>query len=294
METAALKRLFRLLSYHLHGDYEVVKLSIDPKFKFAKEFLGSFKDELCLNIIDTLGNKNGKKDLIKYYLFSLYPIQFLDEKIEHLSAEEYSKYHLYYTTHEELESFILRVGAKRDDVILNLYTINSIKKFKNVLVIINEVCSVFDIDLFSICQETGFPRDYFFNLSKPLWPYEDDDENEDENKDIKEVKREIEMNLKPIRNAFEDINHIDKIISGLISNDKIVPDRHTLLIALSVFIKPFGDLIIKKLVRRKRVGIVLSYMIKKNNEKFDDAFEEGYILRLLSEYTSKVNQISRK
>lgn len=102
------------------------------------------------------------------------------------------------------------------------------------------------------------------------------------------TEQKIKRILNPLRLAFDDSTHIDKIIEAFIKNKagEKLPKKNKAVLKMDMkeFIKPFGRLFAEGLFRRGDISQTLLFYIEKNTFSGNPEYNQGYIDRLLSEY----------
>lgn len=105
----------------------------------------------------------------------------------------------------------------------------------------------------------------------------------------KTTKQKIETILEPLRKAFEDTGHIDKIIEGFVyyltENKYPISNKAVVRKKLVEFLIPFREIQDKKILKQKEISKLLQYFIE--GTKDEPEYSEAYIKRLLSQSKPK-------
>lgn len=248
MKTQIFNKALKLISYSVHSDDSVFDQIMDCYCDVFNKLIDPFDDELNINLLEK-ETIPGKTDVIKYYIFKMWDIQkFFKRNIQFLFDNDlFNKY-----------LSIERTEQGYTDIdFYKRYIFMSYEIFDYLMGKISTACEINRIDLDLICDELDF--DFCIYDQGPALAIQNPKEQKDQLSEILKI-------LEPIRIAFIDEDHIDKIAVALIeySNNKIFPEkanRKVIRLKNKDFYPPFVSIVNNKLLTRNDIKNILPFFI---------------------------------
>ena len=154
INTEILEKSINIIGYWSNMDKKVIDELLNIEFNIDKSLIKPFAKELNNNL-HTKETQEGKKDLIKFYIFEFY------------SLLNFFKTHSYLINKGQLKNIdpktYIHIDDNNSEKILNQYenyVVNSQLVFDLLFEEIQICCVKYSIDFFEICHDLNFPLDF--------------------------------------------------------------------------------------------------------------------------------------
>jgi hypothetical protein len=151
MKTDELEKCIHVIGYWLNEDETVIDKVVHNEKSFVKEFIVPYSKELNINLLLKESNE-GKKDLIKFYIFELWELQ---------GFFGYNKNTIEHKPNKKGVVMLKNVDEVKTDY--EKYVILCYSYFNLIVEELQLCCGKYNIDFWGICNELGFSTDYFDN-----------------------------------------------------------------------------------------------------------------------------------